>query len=164
VTGEIVHGPNAPIEYTVGGWVTGVGGRPLRSRGVPTQTRVPARNMNVSGVCVPYDVPLDDNDGTKLIFNADTRWLLPGTDVPLQLEHGGALLGTARIDEKPTGLFATGTVFAERRPAVGNRHELSVGLTRIETRRLDGGNHLVTAASLREVSLTRRGRWWRIPT
>jgi hypothetical protein len=57
------------------------------------------------------------------------------------------------------GLHVDGLVVAERRRAVRDRHELSVGLVDIRTRPRADGGHDVTSARLKEVSVVRHARW-----
>ena len=93
------------------------------------------------------------------MFTPDTEWSADTPWVPLQLEHGGSLVGVGRIIETDDGMYVEGHVFAERTKAVGDRRELSVGLVDLITVRRPDGILEVVDATLTEVSLVHCGRW-----
>ena len=73
------------------------------------------------------------------MFTPDTEWAIDDPWVPVQLEHGGGVLGVARVIEYPAGLYVDGNVFAGRTKALGERRELSPGLVDLITVRRPNG-------------------------
>lgn len=180
----IVHPPGGRIEYT------GAIGRVSRARGGPPIRHQPSASMQtrstsgetywrerrrhelaaerrrhpdlaVFGTVVPYGVPLDDQRGNRLMFTPETSWLFSSPPfVPVELEHGGALVGMAQLVEERSGLvIGDSTVYAASLKAVGDRRYLSVGLGEYHCRQRADGCLEVTTAELSEISLVRDAGW-----
>lgn len=115
-------------------------------------------DFGVFGRVVPYGRPLPGGRGDTLIFDSDTVWI-NGETVPLQLEHGHSLVGTATVHEERSGVEIEGTIFHGLSDRVNDRRQLSVGLSDMQVQTRSDGSLHVREARLREVSLVNAAMW-----
>lgn len=118
-------------------------------------------DFSVYGCVVPYGVPLDDGRGNRLVFTPDTDWLIGSPPfVPIEVEHGGGMVGMASVVEERSGLvIGDSTIYGACRQTVDDRQHLSVGLGEYHCRERADGVLEVTDAELREISMVRVPRW-----
>ena len=119
--------------------------------------------MALFGSAVPFNTRLPDKvRGEVLVFDESTMWL-NGSQVPLQLEHGGSLLGHVTILEERHGVDVRGVVYAGLAGRVDGRRQLSVKIDDLDLAPQRDGTILVREARIIEVSLCHSAMWAPLP-